>query len=67
MSGQALFGLGLVVDGPRRGELGWVRPPLQCGSVDVVVDPPVLDGHSGFEELVELPAVEQHVAGPAVD
>ena len=32
------------------------------GSVDVVVDSPVLDEHSGFEEAVEDPAVEQFVA-----
>ena len=32
------------------------------GSVVVVVDAPVLDEHLGFEEVVELPAVEELVA-----
>jgi hypothetical protein len=37
------------------------------GPVPVVVDPPVLDDHSGFEQAVELPAVEQLVAELAVE
>ncbi len=37
------------------------------GSMHVVVDSPVLDEHLGFEEAVELPAVEQLVSQPAVE
>jgi hypothetical protein len=37
------------------------------GSVEVVVDAPVLDEHSGFEQAVELPAVEELVAEAAVE
>jgi hypothetical protein len=32
------------------------------GPVGVVVDPPVLDEHLGFEEAVEVPEVQQLVA-----
>jgi putative transposase len=49
----------LVVGGPFGGEL--VRAEVavdRVGSVDVVVDSPVLDDHSGFEEAVPLAAVE---------
>ena len=65
---QVLCGLGLVVDGPHRGELGWGEVAVcGVGSVHVVVDPPVLDDHSGFEQRIELPAVEQFVAQLAVE
>ena len=37
------------------------------GSVLVVVDPPLLDEHLGLEQVVELPAVEELVAQPAVE
>ena len=37
------------------------------GLVVVVVDPPVLDEHAGFEEVVEVAAVEELVAEPAVE
>jgi hypothetical protein len=37
------------------------------GSVLVVVDAPVLDEDLGFGQVVELPAVEQLVAEPAVE
>ena len=32
------------------------------GSVDVVVDAPVLDQDLGFDEAIELPAVQEFVA-----
>jgi hypothetical protein len=57
-----------LVDGPLGGELGWAELAVGgVGSVDVVVDPPVLDDHAGFEEAVELPQVEQLVAEAAVE
>jgi hypothetical protein len=37
------------------------------GSVPVVVGPPVVDDYSGFEEAVELPAVEKLVMEAAVE
>ncbi len=37
------------------------------GSVGVVVEPPVLDDHAGFEEAVEAPRVEQLVAESSVE
>ncbi len=37
------------------------------GSVDVVVDPPVLDEHAGFGEVVKVAAVEELVAEAAVE
>jgi hypothetical protein len=37
------------------------------GSVLVVVNPPVLEKHMGFEKVVELPAVQELVAKPAVE
>ena len=37
------------------------------GSVGVVVVPPVLDDHAGFEQAVEAPRVEQFVAQAAVE
>ena len=52
-------GLGELVGGEVA--VGGVR------SVDVVVDPPVLDDHLGFEEAVEAPAVEELVAEAAVE
>ena len=65
---QVLCGLGLVDGGPVGGELGWGEIPVGgMGSVDVVVDPPVLDDDSGFEEAVELPQVLQFVAETAVE
>ncbi len=40
-----------------------VRSPVGAvGSVLVLVDAPVLDEHLGFEEVVEMPAVEELVA-----
>ena len=56
---QLLCGSGLV-DGPLRGEVGGGEPSVGgVGSVDVVVDPPVLDEHAGFEQVVEVAAVEE--------
>lgn len=37
------------------------------GSSPVVVDPPVFDEYSGFEEAVELPAVEEFVTETTVE
>lgn len=37
------------------------------GPLPVVVDAPVLDDHSGFEQAVELPAVEELVTKLAVE
>ena len=60
-------GLGLV-DGPGGGELSGAEITVcRVGSVDVVVDPPVLDDHSGLEQAVPLAAVEQLVAEAAVE
>ena len=54
--------------GPGRGELGGGEVAVGAvGSVLVVVDPPVFDEHLGLEEAVELPAVEELVAEPAVE
>ena len=65
---QVLCGLGLLVDGPGPGELGWGEVAVGgVGSVVVVVDAPVADDHLGFEEAVELPQVEQFVAEAAVE
>ncbi len=65
---QALCDLGLVGDGPCRGELGWCQLAVSGGwSVRVVVDAPVLDQYSGFEEAVEPPQVQQFVAEPTVE
>ena len=64
---QLLCGLGLV-DGPLGGELGGAEVAVGgVGSVDVVVDPPVLDQHAGLEEVVEVAAVEELVAEAAVE
>lgn len=53
----------LVSGGPGRGGLGGGEVALGAvGSVDVVVDAPVLDQDLGLEEAVELPAVEELVA-----
>jgi hypothetical protein len=58
----------LVSGGPGRGELGGGEVAVGAvGSVLVVVDPPVFDEHLGLEEAVELPAVEELVAEPAVE
>ncbi len=65
---QSLCGLGLVDGGPVGGELGWAEFAVGgVGSVDVVVDPPVLDDHPGLEEAVELPQVEQLVTEATVE
>ena len=65
---QALCGLGLVGGGPAGGELGWGEVAVGgVGTVDVVVDAPVLDEDLGFEQVVEVPAVEELVAEPAVE
>jgi hypothetical protein len=55
--------LGVQAWANRRGEVA----VSGVGTVDVVVEAPVLDDHSGFEERVELPAVEQLVASAAVE
>ena len=60
---QGLCECWLVLGGPGLGELAGREVTVGAvGSVVVVVDSPVLDEHSGFEEAVELPAVEQLVA-----
>ena len=65
---QALWECWLVSGGPGLGELGGGEVAVGAvGSVLVVVDAPVLDEHLGFEEVVELPAVEELVAEPAVE
>jgi hypothetical protein len=53
----------LVSGDPGLSELGRCELAVGAvGSVDVVVDAPVLDDHLGLEEAVEDPAVEQLVA-----
>ena len=65
---QSLCECWLVSGGPGRGELGGGEVAVGAvGSVLVVVDPPVFDEHLGFEEAVEVPAVEELVAEPAVE
>ena len=65
---QALCECWLVSGGPGLGELGGGEVAVGAvGSVVVVVDAPVLDEDLGFEEAVELPAVEELVAEPAVE
>jgi len=60
---QVLCDFGLVGGGPVLGELGWGEVTVGgVWSVDVVVDAPVFDEDLGFEEAVELPAVEELVA-----
>jgi hypothetical protein len=52
----------LVSGGPGLVELGWGEVAVGAvGSVHVVVDAPLLDEDLGFEEPVELPAVEELV------
>ena len=64
---QGLCGLGWV-GGPRGGELAWGEVAVGgVGPLPVVVDAPVLDDHAGFEQAVELPAVEEFVAEAAVE
>lgn len=65
---QVLCGFGLVDGGPLGGELAGGEVAVGgMGSFPVVAGPPVLDDHSGFEEAVELPTVEQFVSEPAVE
>ena len=65
---QALCECWLVSGRPGLGELAGGEVAVGAvGSVLVVVDAPVLDEHLGFEEVVELPAVEELVAEPAVE
>ncbi len=53
----------LVSGGPGLGELvGGEAAVGAVGSVHVVVDAPVFDEDLGFDEVVELPAVEEFVA-----
>ena len=60
--------MGLVGGGPVVGELGGGEPVVGgVWSVDVVVDAVVLGEDLGFEERVELPAVEELVAYAAVE
>ncbi len=62
---QGLCGLGLsdLLGGPGGGELGGGEAAVgRVGTVLVVVDAPVPDEHSGLEEAVELPQVQQLVA-----
>ncbi len=64
---QSLCGLGLV-DGPLGGELGWAEVAVGgVGSIDIVVDSPVLDDYAGLEEAVPLAPVEEFVAKAAVE
>ena len=58
----------MVVGPPFPSELGRGEQPVGVvWPVGVVVDAPVLDEDPGFEEAVEVPAVEQFVAELAVD
>ena len=60
---RALCERWLVSGGPGRGGLGGGEVAVGAvGSVDVVVNTPVLDQDLGREEAVELPAVEELVA-----
>ena len=60
--------MGLVGDGPCRGELGWCQIAVGgVWSVRVVVDPPVLDQYTRFEEAVEPPQVQKFVAELTVE
>ncbi len=60
---QLLCDLGLMVGVSLGGELGWREVAVGgVGSVDVVVDAVVFDDHSGFEQAVEAPQVEQFVS-----
>ena len=63
-----LCGLGLVDGVPFGGELAGGEVAVGgVGSVPVVVNAPVFDDYSGFEEAVELPGVEEFVAEFAVE
>ncbi len=54
--------------GPCSGELVGAEPAVRTvWTVHVVVDPPVLDQHLGFEQGVEAVAVEELVTEPAVE
>ncbi len=65
---QLLCDLGLVVDFPLGGKLGWGEVAVRgVGPVQVVVDAVVLDDHPGLEKRVEVPAVGQFVTEPAVE
>jgi len=65
---QALCEYWLVLGGPGSGELAGGEVAVGAvGSVVVVVDAPVLDEDLGFEQVVELPAVEELLAEPAVE
>src|ERR1700710_2834890 len=65
---QWLCGHWLVSGDPFFGELGWSELAVRAvRSVDVVVDAPVLDQDLSFEQVVEVPAVEELVAEPAVE
>ena len=64
---QGLCELGLVGGGPLLGELARGEEPVGAvGSTGVVVDAPVLCEYLGLEQAVELPAVEELVAEPAL-
>ena len=58
----------LVLGVPRLGELAGCELTVRAvRSAHVVVDSPVFDQDLGFEQAVELPAVEELVAEPAVE
>lgn len=53
---------------PRGGELAWGEVAVGgVGPLPVVVDAPVLDEDSCFEQAVELPADEEIVTEPGVE
>ena len=64
---QALCDLGLVDDGPCRGELGWGLVAVGGVWSSRIVDSPVLDDDARFEEAVEPPQVQEFVAEPTVE
>ena len=64
---HALCDLGLVGDGPCRGELGWCHVVVGGVWSSGVVDAPVVDQYVGFEEAVESPQVQRFVAEATVE
>lgn len=59
---RVVVGGGPLIGAFGRGE----QPERGVWPVGVVVDTPVLDEDLGFEQAVEVPAVEEFVAEPAV-
>ena len=65
---QSLCECWLVLLCPTVGELAWREVYVgRVGSVQVVVDSPVLDDHLGLEQAVELPAVQRLITKPSVE